>query len=79
MDDVAREAEISRQALYAHFADKDPLFRECMKRGVRLAIARRRVRVATAHELVLRDVLRFCKRASCLVFSDAIGSHASSP
>ena len=34
MDDVAREAEISRQALYAHFADKDALFRECMKRGL---------------------------------------------
>ena len=39
MDDVAREAEISRQALYSYFADKDALFRECMKRGLDEAMA----------------------------------------
>jgi AcrR family transcriptional regulator len=39
MDDVAREAEISRQALYAYFADKEALFRESMKHGFDKALA----------------------------------------
>lgn len=39
MDDVAREAEISRQALYAYFTDKEELFRECIKHGFDVALA----------------------------------------
>jgi AcrR family transcriptional regulator len=39
MDDVAREVEISRQALYAYFADKEALFRACMKHGFDKALA----------------------------------------
>lgn len=38
MDDVAREAEISRQALYAHFPDKEALFRDCMKHAADKAL-----------------------------------------
>src|SRR5262249_126679 len=37
MDDVARDAGISRQALYAHFADKEELFREAMRYGLDVA------------------------------------------
>jgi AcrR family transcriptional regulator len=39
MDDVAREAEISRQALYAYFTDKETLFRESMQHGCDVALA----------------------------------------
>ena len=38
MDDVAREAGISRQALYAYFDDKEALFRESMKHGLDAAM-----------------------------------------
>ena len=39
MDDVAREAEMSRQALYGHFADKETLFRAAMQSGLDAAMA----------------------------------------
>jgi AcrR family transcriptional regulator len=39
MDDVAREAEISRQALYGYFPDKEALFRDCMKHAADKAMA----------------------------------------
>jgi AcrR family transcriptional regulator len=39
MEDVARAAEISRQALYGHFPDRDALFRECMKHGMAQGLA----------------------------------------
>jgi len=38
MDDVARDAGISRQALYAHFADKEELFRQAMRHGLDVAM-----------------------------------------
>jgi AcrR family transcriptional regulator len=39
MDDVAREAGISRQALYAYFTDKEEMFREAMRHGLDGAMA----------------------------------------
>jgi AcrR family transcriptional regulator len=39
MDDIAREAEISRQALYGHFTDKETLFRAAMQSGLDAAMA----------------------------------------
>lgn len=39
MDDIARDAEISRQALYAYFSDKEALFREAMQAGLEAALA----------------------------------------
>jgi TetR/AcrR family transcriptional regulator, regulator of autoinduction and epiphytic fitness len=39
MDDVAREAGMSRQALYGYFSDKESLFRDCMKHGLEAAMA----------------------------------------
>ena len=39
MDDIARDAEISRQALYAYFSDKEALFREAMQAGLDAAMA----------------------------------------
>jgi AcrR family transcriptional regulator len=39
MDDVAREAGISRQALYAYFADKEDLFRGAMRHGLESAMS----------------------------------------
>jgi AcrR family transcriptional regulator len=39
MDDIARDAEISRQALYAYFSDKEALFREAMQAGLETALA----------------------------------------
>lgn len=50
MDDVARDAGISRQALYAHFADKEELFREAMRYG--LDVAMTEVDAALADESV---------------------------
>ena len=54
MDDVARDAGISRQALYAHFADKEELFRQAMRHG--LDVAMTAVDVALADESVEMDV-----------------------
>ena len=39
MEDVARAAEISRQALYGYFPDRDALFRECIKNDLESALA----------------------------------------
>ena len=39
MDDIAREAELSRQALYGHFSDKETLFREAIQSGLDAAMA----------------------------------------
>ena len=39
MDDIAREAEISRQALYGHFSDKETLFRQAIQSGFDAAMA----------------------------------------
>lgn len=54
MDDVARDAGISRQALYAYFADKEELFREAMRYG--LDVAMTAVDAALAEESVEIDV-----------------------
>src|SRR3954453_16544740 len=39
MDEVARAAQISRQGLYLHFANKDDLFRAMLKQPINTSMA----------------------------------------
>jgi AcrR family transcriptional regulator len=47
MDDIARAAGLSRQALYDRFTNKEDLFRAAMKRGLEEALSAAKARLAS--------------------------------